>query len=130
MSVSSTNQRIAHIRARVRDFILYIAIGFAFVAVLITVARSSASHDAIIRWGGLAFMSAILFGYFISSSGQFFRRWQFWALTTILLSVHLGAFAVILTHVDEWKLIWFTGMALKYPAFVFFRSRLPYPSET
>jgi len=124
MPVSSTNQRTAHIRARVRDFVLYIAIGFAFVVVLIVVARSSVSHDAFIRWGGLAFTSAILFGYFISNSGQFFSKWPFWILTATLVSIHLGAFAVILTHVDEWKLIWFTGMAVEYPVFVFFRSRL------
>jgi hypothetical protein len=123
----SDAQRAAHVRSRVRDFVLYIAIGFAFVAVLIAVARSSVSHDAFIKWGGLAFMSAVLFGYFISNSGQFFRMWKFWALTAVLLAVHLAAFAVILAHVDEWKLIWFTGMAVEYPAFAFFRSRLPYP---
>jgi hypothetical protein len=125
MSMISSSQRAAHFRARVRDFVSYIAIGFAFVAVLVAVARSSVSHDAFIRWGGLAFMTATLFGYFISNSMQFFRKWQFWALTATLLFVHLAAFAVILSHVDEWKLIWFTGMTFEYPAFVFFRRRLP-----
>jgi hypothetical protein len=127
MSMIFNNRRAAHVRSRVRDFVLYIAIGFAFVGVLIAVARSSVSHDAFIRWGGLAFMTAILFGYFISNSGQFLREWKFWALTAILLSVHLVAFAVILTHVDEWKLIWFSGMAIEYPMLIFFRSRLPFP---
>jgi peptidoglycan/LPS O-acetylase OafA/YrhL len=129
MSMISDTQRSAHVRSRVRDFVLYIVIGLAFVGVLIAVARSSVSHDAFIKWGGLAFMTAVLFGYFISKSGQFLREWKFWALTAILLSVHLAAFAVILTHVDEWKLLWFVGMAIEYPVFVFFRSRLPYPSE-
>jgi hypothetical protein len=127
MPMIFNNRRAAHVRSRVRDFVLYIAIGFAFVGVLIAVAPSSVSHDAFIRWGGLAFMTAILFGYFISNSGQFLREWKFWALTAILLSVHLVAFAVILTHVDEWKLIWFSGMAIEYPMLIFFRSRLPFP---
>lgn len=128
MSMISDTQRAAHVRSRVRDFVLYIAIGFAFVGVLILVARSSVSHEAFIKWGGLAFMTALLFGYFISNSGQFIRIWKFWAITAIILSVHLAAFAVILTHVDEWKLTWFIGMAIEYPVFVFFRSRLPNPS--
>ena len=91
MSMISDTQRAAHVRSRVRDFVLYIAIGLAFVGVLIAVARSSVSYDAFIKWGGLAFMTAVLFGYFISKSGQFLREWKFWALTAILLSVHLAA---------------------------------------
>ena len=128
MSMISDTQWGAHVRSRVRDFVLYIAIGLAFVGVLIAVARSSVNHDAFIKWGGLAFMTAVLFGYFVSKSGQFLRKWKFWALTAILLSVHMAAFAVILSHVDEWKLTWFIGMAIEYPVFVFFRSRLPNPS--
>ena len=46
MSMISDTQRAAHVRSRVRDFVLYIAIGLAFVGVLIAVARSSVSHDA------------------------------------------------------------------------------------
>lgn len=128
MSMTAKTRRAAYVRSRVRDFVLYIAIGFAFVGVLIAVARSSISHDAFIKWGGLAFISAILFGYFISNSGPFLRVWRFWGLTAALLLAHLTLFALILTHVDEWKLIWFVGMAIEYPVFVFFRSRLPYPS--
>ncbi len=126
--MTANTRRAAYVRSRVRDFVLYIAIGFAFVGVLIAVARSSISHDAFIKWGGLAFISAILFGYFISNSGPFLRVWRFWGLTAALLLAHLTLFALILTHVDEWKLIWFVGMAIEYPVFVFFRSRLPYPS--
>ncbi|MHB8304197.1 MAG: hypothetical protein ACYDC6_15520, partial [Acidobacteriaceae bacterium] len=51
MSMISGTQRAAHVRSRVRDFVLYIAIGFAFVGVLILVARSSVSHEAFIKWG-------------------------------------------------------------------------------
>jgi peptidoglycan/LPS O-acetylase OafA/YrhL len=127
--MNSDTQRAAHIRSRIRDFVIYIAIGFAFVGLLIVVAKTGVSQDVYIRWGGLAFMTAVLFGYFISNSGRFLREWRFWALAAILMLVHLAAFAVILTHVDEWKLIWFVGMAIEYPVFVFFRSRLPNPSQ-
>jgi hypothetical protein len=128
MPMISETQRATHIRSRVRDFVLYIAIGFAFVGVLIVVAQKGVSHDAYIRWGGLALNTAILFGYFIADSRQFFRRWQFWALTAVLLSVHLAGFIVVLTHVAEWKLLWFLVIIFEFPVLVFFRSRLPNPS--
>lgn len=70
----SDTQRGAHVRSRVRDFVLYIAIGLAFGGVLIAVVRSSVNHDVFIKWGGLAFMTAVLFGYFISKNGQFLRE--------------------------------------------------------
>jgi hypothetical protein len=124
----SGTQRNAHIRSRIRDFVLYIAIGLAFVGVLIVIAQNGVSQDVYIRWGGLALNTAILFGYFIADSRQFFRRWQFWALTAVLLSVHLAGFIVVLTHVAEWKLLWFMVMFLEYPVLVFSRKRLLNPS--
>jgi len=120
----SDTQRTTHIRSRVRDFVLYIAIGLAFVGVLIVVAQMGVSQDVYIRWGGLALNTAILFGYFIADSRQFFRRWQFWALTAVLLSVHLAGFIVVLTHVAEWKLLWFMVILFEFPVLVFFRNRL------
>ena len=127
MSMISNTQRAAHIRSRVRDYVLYVAITFVFLGAVFVV-EGKWGHEAFIRWGGLAIMSAALFGYFISNSRQFFPRWQFWSLTAILLSVHLTCFAILLTHVVEWKWIWFTGMSFEYPVFTFFRSRLPQPS--
>lgn len=129
MPMNSETQKATHIRSRIRDFVLYIAIGFAFVGVLIVVAETGVSQDAYIRWGGLFFMSALLFGYFISNSGQFLREKRFWALTAVLLLVHLAGFIVVLSYVDEWRLTWFIGMAIEYPVLVFFRSRLPNPSQ-
>lgn len=126
--VISNTQKTSHLRSRVRDFVLYIAIGFAVVGVLIAVAQAGVSQEAYIRWGGLGFNTSILFGYFIVDSRQFFRRWQFWALTAVLLSVHLTGFIVVLAHVAEWKLLWFMVMFLEYPVLVFSRSRLQNPS--
>ncbi len=124
----SNSQPSHHLRSRVMDFILYIAIGIASVVILIVLSRTSLSSDAFVRWGGLAIVTTFLFLYFINNSRQFFPQWQFWALTAILLFVHLAGFAILLTHVAEWKMIWFTGMSFEYPVFTFFRSRLPQPS--
>lgn len=123
----STTQRANHIYSRVRDYFLYTVIAFAFLGMVFAV-ESKWGHEAFIRWGGLAGFTSALFGYFIAHSRQFFPKWQFWALTAILLSAHLACFALLLTHVAEWKLIWFIGMSFEYPVFTFSRSRLPQPS--
>ena len=129
MSVISSSQRAAHLRSRVRDYVLYIAIAVAVGALAILIARTSITQDALTRWGGLAINTAVLYGYFISDSRRFFRKWQFWGLTALLLAVHLTAFAIVLTHVEEWKLMWFMVMILEYPLLVYARSHLPDPTQ-
>ncbi len=108
-----------------RDILIIVPVVIGLLILCASFA-SSVSHEVYIRWGGLALDTAILYGLFINYSRQFFRRWQFWELTALLLSVHLAGFAIVLTHVDEWKLTWFTVMALEYPVLIFFRNRLRY----
>jgi hypothetical protein len=128
VSATSRTHHVAHrIRGRVIDYVLYIAITFAFFA-MVFVVQSKWGHDAFIRWGGLAGFTLILFGYFVGDSRSFLHKRQFWLLTALLLAMHLALFMVILSHVDEWRLMWFTGMALEYPVFLFFRGQLPEPS--
>jgi len=126
--MNSDTQRATHIRSRIRDYVLYVVITFAFIGTGIVV-DSKWGNDAFIRWHGLTGFTAGLFGYFISNSGQFLREKKFWVLTAILLLVHLAGFIIVLSHVDEWRLTWFIGMAIEYPVLVFFRSRLPNPSQ-
>jgi hypothetical protein len=111
---------------RLRDYLLYIVITFAFLGMVFLI-EGTWGHDAFIRWGGLAGFTAGLFGYFISNSRQYVRERRFWALITGLLALHLTAFGVLLEHVEVWKLTWFMVMAFEYPIFIFLRSRLPYP---
>lgn len=121
--MTSNTQRAAYVRGRVRDYILYVLIGFAFLG-MVFVIEGEWGHDAFIRWGGLIGFTSGLFGYFVSESRQYFRELSFWTLTALLLCVHLAVFAVVLTHVDEWKLTWFIGMVLEFPVMIFFRNRL------
>jgi drug/metabolite transporter (DMT)-like permease len=111
-----------------RDILVIVPVVIGLFALSILLAFS-VSHEVYIRWGGLALDTAVLFGLYINYSRKFFRKWQFWALTALLLAVHLTVFAVVLTHVEEWKLMWFTVMVFEYPLFIYARSRfLPYPS--
>ena len=107
---------------RLRDVGLYIAIGLGVAMVALVIAQSDISHEAFIRWGGLIVNTSVLFGYFIAGSRRFFRKLSFWALTTVLLSLHVVVFVLILTHVNQWKLIWFMVMVLEVPILLFSRN--------
>lgn len=96
--------------------------------VAIGVAQTDISHDAFIRWGGLAVNTCVLFGYFIADSRPLFRRWSFWGLTIALLSLHTIVFCIVLTQVSQWKLVWFMVMILEVPALLFLRNRFLNPS--
>jgi len=124
MSTGSRSHRAGRVRSRVIDYVLYISITFAFVT-MVFVIQGKWGHDAFIRWGGLAGFTTVLFGYFVSDSRLFLRERQFWLMTALLLAMHLALFIVILAHVEEWRLMWFTGMALEYPVFLFFRGLIP-----
>lgn len=111
-------------RRRLRDFVLYIAIGLCVAFVAMGLAQTDISHDSFIRWGGLTVNTSVLFGYFVADSRPLFRRVSFWILTVALLSVHVIVFALVLTHVSQWKLIWFMVMLLEVPVLLFLRNRI------
>lgn len=125
----SREQKRKHVRSRIRDFVLYVLIALTLAALAIASAQFGVSHDAFIKWGGLAFMTALLFGYFISESPQYLREHRFWRLLVISLAVHLAVFAIILSLIREWKLMWFLIMIIEYPPLVLFRDRLPFSSS-
>jgi hypothetical protein len=125
--MTSSIGRTHHLRKRVIDYVLYLIVACAFFGMTFVI-ESKWGHDAFIRWGGLVGFTSILFGHFVSESRLYLRQLQFWILTLILLTLHLAAFTMLLKYTDEWRLMWFTGMALEYPVLVVFRSRLPYPS--
>ena len=121
--MESIAKSASHRRSRVKDYAVYVLITFAFLGGVF-ILESKWGHETFIRWGGLAGFTAVLFGYFLSESRRFAREWQFWSLSLVLLAGHLTAFSIVLTHVEEWRLMWFLVMAVEYPIFVFLRSRL------
>ena len=124
MSMTSGTQRNTHRRARLVDFSFYILIAIAFVAAIFIV-EGRWGHEALIRWGGLVGYTAILFGYFINDSRQFFKNRSFWILTVALFFLHLGVFIAVLMHVTEWKLPWFMIVVFEVPVFILLRNQLP-----
>jgi hypothetical protein len=111
---------------KARDVLVIVPVVVA-ILVLIIFFGLSVSHDVYIRWGGLALATVVLFGLFINDSREFFRKWRFWALTVLLLAVHLTVFGIVLTNIGQWKLIWFMAMVLEVPVLEFSRNRLKDP---
>jgi hypothetical protein len=112
---------------RARDYFLLILLGalISFVGLKITfVVEDRWGHDAFVRWDGLAGFTLIMFGLFVAESEKFLRKWRFWVLVAILLIGHLTAFAIVLTHVQEWKLTWFMVMVIEYPLFLLLRNMI------
>lgn len=111
-----------HVRRRVIDYLLYIAVGSALISIALFVALRW-SDEAYIRWFGLICCTAILFGTFLQNSRKFLRIRRFWEISLLSLLVHVLLFGALLTHVAEWRLMWFSVMAFEYPALLFFRDR-------
>lgn len=119
-------QRAARTSTRVRNLLLLVLLSvlITFIGLKITfVVEERWGHDAFVRWFGLAGFTLIMFALFVAKSEELLRKLRFWLLTSILLAGHLAAFAIVLTHVEEWKLMWFTVMAFEYPLFLFFRDK-------
>lgn len=109
---------------RLRDFSIYVAIGFLVAAIAWIIASTHLSLEVIPKWGGLAANTALVYGYFLADSRSFFRQRAFWAVTSVAFTVHLIIFGVVLTHVAQWKLLWFMLMLLEIPVLVSLRNRL------
>ncbi len=81
--------------ARLRDFTLYLLISLTIVCLALVLARTSLTHDELIRWGGLVANTLFLFGFFISRSREVFIDWRFWGLLVLLFGAHLAVFITL-----------------------------------
>jgi multisubunit Na+/H+ antiporter MnhB subunit len=126
---SAANRATRNLRAR--DYFLLILLGALLFLVGLRISfavQDKWGHDAFIRWEGLAWFTLGLFGFFVAESVKFLRKLRFWVVTAILLIGHLIAFAIVLTHVEEWKSSWFMVMVFEYPIFLFLRNKFVYTS--
>jgi hypothetical protein len=124
--MSSNTRRGSRNLVGARTYILLtlvaVIIAILFLKIVFVV-QDKWGHDAFIRWGGLVGFTLGIFGLFVGHSEQVLQEWRFWVLIAILLVVHLVAFAIVLSNVEEWKLTWFMGMVIEYPVFLFLRNK-------
>jgi len=83
---------------RVLDYILYFAISFAFVGVIVAGALSHVNETKFLKWIFFCGGTAFAFGFFIEKSRTFWQRNSFWLLTVCFLALHCIAMAEALTH--------------------------------
>jgi hypothetical protein len=103
---------------RVRDYILYLAISFAVVGVILFVGLSHVDHEKSIKWLFFLFDTPVVFGFVIEASRASWRRNSFWLVIGSLLLLHCLALAVILTHFQHPKGSWLVGAVPLEIAFI------------
>jgi hypothetical protein len=124
--MNSAMHRTVPILARARNYLVLGLLGTLISLLLLRIAfvvEDRWGHDAFIRWFGLALFTLVSFAVFVCDSERVLRSWRFWALSAILLALHLIGFWIVLTHVEEWKLSWFMVMVIEYPLFLFLRNK-------
>ena len=95
---------------RIRDFVLYIAISFAVVAVMLFVGLSHGEHDKFMKVGFFFFYTGVVFGFVIEQSKILWKLRSFWILIGLFLLLHCIALATILARTQPPKSIsWVPG---------------------
>lgn len=86
---------------RIRDYVLYFAISFAVVGIVMASALSHVDETKFMKWVFSCAETAFAFGLFIEKSRTFWPRNSFWLLTACFLAIHCIAIAEVLTHVKH-----------------------------
>jgi hypothetical protein len=89
------------------DLLIYILIGAAVAFGAYWAAVDNVSDQSLVKWGGLALNTSVLFGYAIKQYWRFRRSTVFWEFIGTLLIIHTLIFYLILRNVHQWRLAWF-----------------------
>lgn len=92
---------------RVRDFVLYLVIGIALLALIFAIAAFGVNGDLFVEWFSLAVFTLLLFGYFIAGSRPLWKRSKFWVVSCLCFLLHLIGFLALIHVVAFVKPIWF-----------------------
>lgn len=118
ISIAITDKSKRHIRRRLRDLALYLAITALILITVIAIARTGLSWNSVMKLLEFLGFTSFLVGYFIVDNRPWWRRRSYWALTGLLFSAHSLVFAGILIHMETFKPIWF-AMILPVEMLVF-----------
>ena len=64
------------------------------------------------RWFGLCYWTGFLIWIICRQYRSNLRQASFWVALSILLALHVAAFAVVLRMFPEWRMAWFTLVAI------------------
>lgn len=89
-TLAARHQERSH---RVRDFLLYIAVGTSLAVLAITLgvhqAKTGQKPEASLKWIGFAVMSLLIFWWTIGSSRPFWTNARFWGLLAVFAIMHV-----------------------------------------
>ena len=93
-------------RARLRDFVVYVAISVAFVVLL---AVGEIKHPSWFDWKWIAFAlnTAVFCGYVVHWFQNVWRLPKFWLALFSLLALHSLGFVSVLHSIEHFPLIWY-----------------------
>ena len=95
---------------RIRDYVLYLAISFAVVGLILLVGLSHGDQDKFMKWLFFSFYTLFVFGYVIEQSRALWKLRSFWLLLGLFLLLHCIVLAAILAHTQHLKAIsWVPG---------------------
>lgn len=100
----------------VRDVLVIVPLVLALVAGAV-IFGLHASQKVYIRWGGLAYFTAVILGTVLYDRRELLRKQGFWVQLLSGLALHLIAWIILLLHVSEWRPAWFSIMILELPVF-------------
>ncbi len=101
--------------ARVKDFILYIAIGVAAVGATVGwayyQAKTGGQPDLPMKWLAFAAVTAIAFGYVIKAQRRNWRRPKLWVALGVLAVVHFAIGIYVVWRLSAFPLILLGALA-------------------
>lgn len=84
---------------RLRDYVLYVAVGLCFGCACVW----RAYHDVDFRWIVLVFETCLVFGYTIARLRRLWRQSLFWVTLGFLFAIHSTVFGIAFRQVPRWR---------------------------
>lgn len=91
---------------RVRDYVLYIAISFAVVAIAFTAALTGFGRGWG-EWVALGVFTYLVFHYWIRMCKPMWRRRSFWLITSVLFIAHLTIWSSVVRTFGHIPTFWY-----------------------
>jgi hypothetical protein len=103
-------------RLKVRDYLIYVTVGLALVAFALLYAvhsvKTGSNGQLPLRWIGLGGATFLTFWAALKPYRHYWSwphvRW----VVAALFVIHLVVFCFVLTHVEQWPIVWFVPTSL------------------
>jgi hypothetical protein len=95
------------VKARSRDFVLYILVGLGVVLAFSMLALGPREYWPDDKWVPFALVTALLFGYPVRWYRRFLRSAKFWTLHLGFMLFHLVGWILFLRSINRFPYFWY-----------------------